>query len=288
MLTAAVGAYYQPPFYREMRNLSGQVNTNLRAQKSIHSVLGVNYAFKAWKRNFSLTSEVYYKHLWDLVPYEFDNVLIRYFGQNQAKGYSAGFDVRLNGELVEGAESWISMSVMKTAEDIIGDKYTEYYDTAGNAIANIAANADRIVDSNTIFPGYIPRPTDQRVNFALFFQDYIPKFKFIKVSVSLVFGTGLPFGPPDSDRYKDDLRIPPYRRVDIGFSGQLWNPIWAKKKNVFNQGLKSAWLTLDVFNIFGITNTVSYLWINDINNNRYAVPNYLTARRINAKLLINF
>ena len=288
VLTAAVGAYYQPPFYREMRNLSGQVNTNLRAQKSIHSVLGVNYAFKAWKRNFSLTSEVYYKHLWDLVPYEFDNVLIRYFGQNQAKGYSAGFDVRLNGELVEGAESWISMSVMKTAEDIIGDKYTEYYDTAGNAIANIAANADRIVDSNTIFPGYIPRPTDQRVNFALFFQDYIPKFKFIKVSVSLVFGTGLPFGPPDSDRYKDDLRIPPYRRVDIGFSGQLWNPIWAKKKNVFNQGLKSAWLTLDVFNIFGITNTVSYLWINDINNNRYAVPNYLTARRINAKLLINF
>lgn len=288
VISAAVGTYYQPPFYREMRNLQGEVNTGLRAQKSLHAVLGYNLAFKAWKRPFSFTTEVYYKHMWDLVPYEFDNVLIRYFGTNSAKGYSTGIDLRLNGELVEGAESWISMSIMKTGEDIIGDRYTAYYDSAGNELAFNSRNQPRIVDSATIFPGYIPRPTDQRVNFAMFFQDNIPRFKFIKVSLSLIFGTGLPFGPPDSDRYKDVLRIPPYRRLDMGFSGQLWNPEWAKRKNGFNQGLKSVWLSLDVFNILGITNTVSYLWVSDIYSNRYAVPNYLTNRRLNAKLQVTF
>ncbi|MFN8321115.1 MAG: carboxypeptidase regulatory-like domain-containing protein [Chitinophagales bacterium] len=288
VLTAAVGTYYQPPFYREMRNLDGEVNTKLKAQKSLHAVLGVNYAFKAWKRNFSFTTEVYYKYLWDMVPYKYDNVLIRYLGTNSSKGYAAGIDLRLNGELVEGAESWISMSIMKTAEDIIGDKYTAYYDSSGRQIANTPRNQSKIASTDTIYPGYIPRPTDQLVNFAMFFQDYIPKFKFIKVHVSMVFGTGLPFGPPGRDKYKDVLKLPAYKRVDIGFSGQLWNPIWAKNKTVFNQGLKGVWLSLEVFNIFGITNTVSYLWVRDISNTQYAVPNYLSSRRINAKLVINF
>ncbi len=288
VLTAAVGTYYQPPFYREMRNLDGQVNTSLRSQKSLHAIIGLNYAFKAWKRNFSFTTEVYYKYLWDLVPYKYDNILIRYLGTNSSKGYSAGLDLRLNGELVEGAESWISMSIMKTQEDIIGDKYTAYYDSTGRQWANTPRNADRIVDSATIYPGYIPRPTDQLVNFAMFFQDYIPRFKFIKVHLSMVFGVGLPFGPPGRDKYKDVLKLPAYKRVDIGFSGQLWNPNWAKQKNTFNQGLKGVWISLEVFNIFGITNTVSYLWVRDITNTQYAVPNYLSSRRINAKLVVNF
>ncbi len=288
VLTAAVGTYYQPPFYREMRNLDGQVNTSLRSQKSMHAIVGLNYAFKAWKRNFSFTTEVYYKYLWDLVPYKYDNILIRYLGSNASKGYAAGLDLRLNGELVEGAESWISMSFMKTQEDLIGDKYTAYYDSSGKQLSYTSRNFDRIVDSATIYPGYIPRPTDQLVNFAMFFQDYIPKFKFIKVHLSMVFGVGLPFGPPGRDKYKDVLKLPAYKRVDIGFSGQLWNPIWAKQKNRFNQGLKGIWLSLEVFNIFGITNTVSYLWVRDISNTQYAVPNYLSSRRINAKLVVNF
>lgn len=287
-ITAALGTYYQPPFYREMRNLDGQVNTNLKSQKSLHALVGVNYAFRAWKRNFSFNTEVYYKYLWDQVPYEFDNVLIRYFGTNSSIGHTGGIDLRLNGELAEGLESWISLGVMGAFENIKGDKYTEYYDSAGTAIANVAINQDRIVDSSTINPGFLPRPTDQRVTFSMFFQDYIPKFKFIKVHLTMVFGSGLPFGPPDHDRYKDTFRIPTYRRVDIGFSGQIWNPKWAKKPNVFNQGLKSAWISLEVFNIFGITNTVSYLWVKDANNINYAIPNYLTARRINAKIMFNF
>lgn len=288
VVNAAVGTYYQPPFYREMRDLDGNVNTKLKAQKSLHAVAGVNYAFKAWKRPFSFTTEVYYKYLWDLVPYEFDNVLIRYFGKNQSTGYAAGIDMRLNGELAEGLESWITLSVMSTQENLKGDKYTAYFDTSGAQVSYTAQNIPNIVDSSTIYPGFIPRPTDQRVNFSMFFQDYIPKFPFIKVHLSLIFGTGLPFGPPDNDRYKDVLRIPPYRRVDIGFSGQLWNPKWAKKESKFNQGLKSVWASIEVFNIFGITNTVSYLWVSDIYGSRYAVPNYLTARRINAKVVVNF
>jgi hypothetical protein len=288
VLTAAIGTYYQPPFYREMRDLQGNVNTNLKSQKSLHAVIGLNYAFKAWKRNFSFTTEAYYKYMWDLVPYKYDNVLIRYLGTNSSKGYAAGLDLRLNGELVEGAESWINMSFMHTAEDLTGDRYMAYFDSTGKEVANSARNQGKIVDSTLNYPGYIPRPTDQLVTFAMFFQDYIPKFKFIKVNLSMVFGSGLPFGPPGPDKYKDKLRLPSYKRVDIGFAGQLWNPMWAKNKSKFNQGLKSVWLSLEVFNIFGITNTVSYLWVRDISNTQYAVPNYLSSRRINAKLVVNF
>ncbi|MBL0308618.1 MAG: carboxypeptidase-like regulatory domain-containing protein [Bacteroidetes bacterium] len=288
VFTASAGTYYQPPFYREMRNLKGEVNTKLKAQKSFHGVLGMNYAFSAWKRPFSFVTEAYYKYLWDLVPYKYENVLIRYLGENLSKGYAAGVDFRLNGELAEGAESWISMSIMSTGEDLRNDQYVAYYDSNGVAWANTERNQSRIVDSATIYPGYIPRPTDQRVNFALYFQDYIPKFKFIKVHIAMVFGSGLPFGPPGADKYKDKLRLPPYRRVDIGFSGQLWNPEWAKNKNKFNQGLKGVWISVEAFNIFGITNTVSYIWVRDIFNTQYAVPNYLTTRRINAKLVVNF
>lgn len=288
VINVAGGLYYQPPFYREMRNLKGEVNTNLRSQKSAQVVAGFNYAFKAWKRPFSFVTEVYYKHLWDVVPYEFDNVLIRYYGENQAKGYAAGIDFRLNGELAEGDESWISLSFMKTGEDIIGDKYTAYYDSTGKEVPNTRTYRDVIVDSATINPGYIPRPTDQLVNFALFFQDHIPKFKYIKVNLSLLIGTGLPFGPPDNNRYRDLLRVPPYRRLDIGFLGQLWSSDWAKKKKGFGVMLKSVWVSLEIFNVLGIQNTVSYIWVRDVANNQYAVPNYLTNRRVNGRIVVNF
>ncbi len=288
VINIAGGLYYQPPFYREMRNLKGEVNTNLRSQKSAQVVAGFNYAFKAWKRPFSFVAEAYYKHLWDLVPYEFDNVLIRYYGQNQANGYAAGIDFRLNGELAEGDESWISLSFLKTGEDIVGDKYTAYYDSTGKEVPNTRTYRDVIVDSATINPGYIPRPTDQLVNFALFFQDHLPKFKYIKLNLSLLIGTGLPFGPPDNNRFRDVLRVPPYRRLDIGFLGQLWSSDWAKKKKGFGVMLKSVWVSLEIFNVLGIQNTVSYIWVRDVANNQYAVPNYLTNRRVNGRLVVNF
>ena len=289
VITAATGLYYQPPFYREMRNdFTGVVNTSMLAQKSYHATAGINYSFVGWHRNFNFTAEVYYKYLWDLDPYQYNDVNIQYLGNNSGKGYTYGLDMRLNGELAKGAQSWISMSVMQAEERIPGLSYEAYYDSSGQQIANNADNAPLIKDSVRVKPGKFPMPTDQRVNFNLFFQDYIPQFPFITLHINMVFATGLPFGPPNNNFYEDVFRMPSYKRVDMGFSGQLWNPKWAKRRNKFNQGLKGAWLSLDVFNVFGIQNVASYLWVSDSGGNQYAVPNYLTTRRVNVKLLVNF
>ena len=289
VVTAAVGTYYQPPTFREMLNsFTGVVNTSMKAQKSLHAVLGFDYAFKAWGRNFDFTTEAYYKNMWDLDPYQYSNDLIQYQGNNSAMGYAFGVDARLHGELAKGLESFLTMSVMKTAQKINGASYEAYYDSSHTQIAYNQDNIPLIRDSTRIHPGYFPRPTDQRVSFNMYFQDYIPKFPFIKIHINLVFATGLPFGPPTNTFYENTLRMPPYRRVDIGFSGQLWTPKWAKKPNKFNQGLKSVWLSMEVFNIFGIDNTVSYLWISDYSGSQYAVPNYLSNRRVNVKVAFKF
>lgn len=292
VFTAAAGLYYQPPFYREMRNLDGVVNTQLASQKSAHFVVGLDYNFKAWGRPFKIVTEAYYKHMWDLVPYELENVLIRYFGENKSKGFATGLDFRLNGELVKGVESWLSMSVMTTKENIEGDFFYRYFDAEGNEVFRGQVRPDQIADSQRVEPGYLPRPTDQRISFNLFFQDYLPKNDDFKVHLNLVFATGLPFGPPDSKRYNDLLRIPPYRRVDIGFSAQLYDRERRIEKigapSGFFAGFKSVWATLEVYNIFGIENTVSYLWVKDFRNTVYAVPNALTNRLINARVIFEF
>ena len=289
VFTASTGLYYQPPFYREMRNdFTGVVNTSLLAQKSYHAVIGLNYSFKAWNRPFNFTTEAYYKLMWNLDPYQYNDVLIQYLGNNNGKGYAYGLDMRLNGELAKGLQSWVSMSVMQAEQSIAGLTYTAYYDSSHNQIPYSPDNLPLIKDSATVKTGKFPLPTDQRVNFNLYFQDMIPQFPFIQLHINLVFATGLPFGPPGDNFYENTLRMDAYKRVDMGFSGQLWAPRWAKRKNKFNQGLKGVWLALDVFNIFGITNIASYLWVRDAQGDQYAVPNYLTSRRVNAKLIVNF
>lgn len=299
VFTAAGGLYQQPPFYREMRNQAGQVNLALRAQKSAHFVVGMDYAFTAWNTPFRFTTEAYYKYLWDIVPFKYENVLIRYFGTNNSKGYAAGLDLRLHGELAKGAESWVSLSIMQTEEDIRDDFFTRYTIEKTKEEANglVASETLDTVSVENVFPGNIPRPTDQRVSFAIFFQDYIPKAPFLKVHMSLVFGTGLPFGPPVATRFQDTFRIPPYRRFDIGFSAQLYD--YKRKvekgkvvKAVGNR-VEQAWLSLEIFNLFGIQNTVSYFWVNGVDVRtgdvgQFAVPNYLTNRRVNLRLKIDF
>jgi hypothetical protein len=286
---ASGGMYYQPPFYRELRDLNGQLNTNVRAQQSYHAVVGMDYNFKAWRRPFKLVAEVYYKYLNDLVTYEIDNVRIRYYAKNNSRGYATGLDLKVNGEFVKGIESWMSMSVMTVQEDILDDFYYDYYNASGEQIVFGVTEDQVVADSIRREPGFIPRPTDQRVNFALYFQDYVPKLPQLKMHLNLVFGTGMPFGPPDYTRYRDTLRIPPYRRVDIGFSYLL---LGEKKKFVGPKNplkyFKSIWISLEVFNLLGTNNTLSYLWISDITNRQYAVPNYLTTRRINAKIVMKF
>ncbi|MBL0049570.1 MAG: TonB-dependent receptor [Bacteroidetes bacterium] len=284
----SAGYYYQPPFYRELRDLNGVINTNLKAQTSIHFVLASDYNFKMWDRPFKFVAEGYYKYLDNLVPYEIDNVRIRYYANNNAKGYATGIDLKLNGEFVKGLESWVSVSVMQTQEDIKDDFYYDYYNKKGNKIVKGYTFDQVATDSVLHTPGYIPRPTDQRVNFALFFQDFIPRFPSWKVHLNLLYGSGFPFGPPSYERYKDTLRIPPYRRVDIGFSKQLLSETKVlPAKNPFHF-FKSIWASAEVFNLLQISNTISYLWVTDVTARQYAIPNYLTRRQLNIKLIFKF
>ncbi len=264
----ASGIYYQSPFYKELRYPNGELNNNILSQKSIHYVLGSDYLFYKWGRPFKWITELYYKKLDNLIPYKVDNVRIQYLAENNSSGYATGIDFKINGEFVSGVESWASLSIMQTEEDIIGDSYIDS-------------------EGNTIEPGYIPRPTDQRINFSLFFQDYIPGNLNYKMHLNMIYGSGLPFGPPKSEKYQDILRIPDYRRVDVGFSAILKSENKRAKikfMNIFN----SAWISAEVFNLLDINNTVSYLWVSDIGGRQYAVPNYLTRRQINLKLILRF
>lgn len=266
---ASSGLYYQSPFYRELRDLEGKLHTDVKAQRSVHYVLGSDYNFKIWQRPFKLVTEVYYKGLDNLIPYEVENVRIRYYAKNNAEGYAKGLDVRLNGEFVPGIESWASLSVMKTEADIIGDTYTDE-----NGITNEV--------------GYYARPADQRVNFSLFFQDYLPKLPSFKMHLNLVYGSGFPLMAPDTYKGEYEFRMPDYKRVDIGFSVVLkkeGTPV--KRFNPF-KFTKSSWISLEVFNLLDIENTISYLWIQDVSGLQFAVPNYLTARQLNLKLHMEF
>lgn len=263
----ASGIYAQPAFYREMRDPNGILNTDIKSQKAFHLSGGFDYNFMAWdEKPFKVTAELFYKQLWDLIPYEYDNVRIRYRANNDAKGYAYGGEVRLFGNLVKDAESWVSLGVMKTA----------------NRILNTQTNT---------WSAFVPRPTDQRFTLGMFFSDYLPRNKNFKAFVNVMYSSGLPFWPANTNfdpRYK--LRVPDYKRVDIGFAALLLD---GSKKGEYNfspfNHFESVWLSLEVFNLLNIRNVIAYEWIQDFSNNRvYAVPDRLTARLINLKLAVRF
>jgi len=277
MFHIASGIYYQPPFYREMRNPTGILNRELKAQQSIHVVAGADYMFKAWERPFKFTAEIYYKYLSNLVPYKVDNVRVEYAGENLAKGYATGIDMKVNGEFVKNAESWFSLSIMQTREDIRNDYYLI---KEGN-------------DTRKVEPGYYPRPTDQLFNFGLYFQDYLPNNPDYKVHLNFLYGSRLPYSSPSTNRYNEIFRIPPYRRVDIGFS-----KILKKEDSLLSSGnplryFSNIWISIEIFNLLDINNTISYQWVRTISNQSgvegiFAVPTYLTSRRFNIKLTAKF
>lgn len=266
----ATGLYHQPAFYRELRNQQGQINTAVRAQKSYHLVVGGTYDFVRSDRKFRLLAEAYYKHLWDIVPYDVENVRIRYYGDNLATGYATGLDLRLNGELVKGAESWINLSFLRTREQFTGVDH----------LRRTIDNPDTVT-----FVRDVPRPTDRFLNLSMFFQDYLPQNENFKVHLALNVGTGLPFGlPEDNVTFRNLYRISPYRRVDIGFSALLWNESWRYRKPHHPlRAFENAWVSLEVFNLLRVSNTASHTWVKTIFLQQYAVPNYLTSRRINLR-----
>jgi len=252
------GLYYQPPFYRELRDSLGTVHPEVKAQKSVHIVIANDYSFGLWGRPFKLISEVYYKQLSDVNPFTIDNVKIRYRARNNAVAYAAGVDLRLHGEFVPGTESWFSIGYLQTEENI---------------------------DNR----GYISRPTDQRLKLALLFQDYVPSIPSLKMYLNLVYNTGVPGGSPSyADPYLYQNRLPDYFRTDIGISYVFVdaknppNKKWMKKFKQLSAGL-------ELFNMFDNQNSITNTWVKDISSNRYVgIPNYLTGRVLNVKVAMRF
>lgn len=267
------GFYDQMPFFKEMKSRDAQIIKGIRAQRAVHYLLGYDHLISGYERPVRFTAEIWYKALSHLIPYQIENLNIRYLPGQEATGYATGMDFKINGELATGAQSWVSLSLMKTEEDIKGDYFLNNRSGSG---------------TEKIYPGFIARPTDQRVNFSMFLQDYFPGYPSVKMSMTLFYGSRLPFGPPNGQRYMDTFRMPPYRRADVGFSKVLVD----QKKRVSGQGsgfkIKEAWIGFELYNLFDINNTISYIWISDIKNQMHAVPNYLTGRRINLKLSVQF
>lgn len=265
-LRFATGLYYQSPFYKEYRmpvvdtdgNTIITLNKDIKSQRSLQFILGGDYTFRALDRPFKLSAELYYKHLSNLIPYEVDNLKIVYSGLNETTGYTAGLDMKLFGQFVPGTDSWISFSLMKTQESLNGIN--------------------------------VPRPTDQRYSFAMYFTDYFPNIPKLKFSLRGIFSDGLPTTAPQSSRDVGYFRAPAYKRVDAGLSYALLSPL--KEGDVKRAGIlkhiKSIWLGVDIFNLLDISNVSSYYWVTDVNEIQYAVPNYLTRRQFNLRLSVDF
>lgn len=260
---ASIGWYHQPPFFKEMIDPVGKLYTGVKNQVSIHYVLGSSYAFNMWDRPFRFTAELYYKHLDHLIPYTINDVDIRYLPAYEARGYAAGIEFKLNGAFVENTESWATLSFLSTREDRINDAYGAY-----------------------------PRPTDQRVNFGMYFQDYFPSNPGYRVYTLAFFGSRLPYSSPDYDNPSEYYHLRAYKRIDIGLSKSLVLDRNGKRK-INLRRVHDAWFSLEVFNIFGFNNQASYQWIRTVSNqdgypNMFAVPNFLTGRLFNMKLSVDF
>ena len=278
------GLYNQTPFYREIRNLDGSLHKGAEAQRSYQIVAGNDFKFRAFNRPFILTSEAYFKYFTHVIPYDIDNVRIRYYANQSARAYATGLDFKVNGEFVKGIDSWASLSFMNTREDIRGDYYL--VDAEGKQLPFYNHTDAQVAD--TVALGWHNRPSNQTVFFSLFFQDYIPNFPTWRVNMTLIFGTGLPVSNNNSDFYSTSRNYPPYRRVDIGFSKQLIHEGSSFRKGNPLNYVKNMFVSLDVFNLLDIPNTISYTWVKYVDNNYYGVNNYLTPRYINLKLVMEF
>ena len=258
-LRIATGIYYQAPFFKELRDTTtvnhvtvARLNEKIKSQRSIHFVAGYDYRFRSMNRPFRFTAEAYYKILQNLIPYSINNVKVVYYGDNICSGYAAGLDMKLYGEFVPGTDSWISLSLMKTQMKLNGHS--------------------------------MPLPTDQRWAMNLFFTDYFPGTDRWKMALRLAFADGLPFSAPHKETERNSFRAPAYKRADIGMSYRLFENE-AKRKNM---PFRNVWLGVDCLNLLGINNVNSYYWITDVTNQQYAVPNYLTGRMLNARVLFEF
>lgn len=284
----AAGLYHQPPFYRELRKYDGTLNTGIKAQKSTQFVAGVDYNFNGpGNRPFRLTTEAYYKQMTSVVPYDIDNVKIRYLGNNNARAYATGVEMRLFGELVEDAQSWLSLGIMRTRENLDNDFYYQYKNAAGEIIT--PKSTDQIVaDSIKNNVEWLRRPSDRLITVGLFLEDYLATNKNFKVHVNMLYGSNMSYNIPNSVRYRNGLIVEPYIRVDIGFSALLLSEKSSRRSHNPFRGFNNIWASVEIFNLIDRPNIISYQIIKDFTNNSFAIPNRLTPRLINFKLLARF
>ncbi|HTB24466.1 MAG TPA: carboxypeptidase-like regulatory domain-containing protein [Puia sp.] len=276
---AAIGIYDQPPFYRELRAPDGTINPEVKAQQSFQATAGFDINFKENEKPFRLSVEAYYKDLWNVNPYNINNVSIQYYAENNAKAYAVGVEGRLFANLVKDAESWVSIGIMQTKEKINGATYYDY----------TLDSLNRPLDSTLVHQGWIRRPTDRLFTLGMFIQDYLSTNKNFKVYLNLIYGSNLPYSVPGSVKYRDALIIDPYIRADVGFSALLLDNDKANRRshNPFRK-LENIWATLEIFNVIDRENTISYLFVKDFSNTTYAMPQRLTPRLINLKLVTRF
>ncbi|MDE1190631.1 MAG: carboxypeptidase-like regulatory domain-containing protein [Arachidicoccus sp.] len=284
---ASGGIYDQPLFYREMIGLNGDVNTQLKAQKSWQVTVGADYSLQVFNRPARWVTEAYYKNMWDVDPYDINNVSIQYYANNNAKAYAYGIETRLFAQLVKDADSWISLGIMRTKENINGLNYTDYLNAEGQVITS-SSQDKTVADSAAHSVGWIRRPTDRLVTFGMFFQDYLPQNKNFKVYLNTIFGTNLPYNITGSTRYRNALEIPSYLRVDMGFSALLLDAERKQRSRSPFLGVKNIWASLEVFNLINKDNTISYTLLKSFDNNTYALPNRLTPRLLNFKIMLNW
>ena len=288
VLKLAGGAYNQPPFYRELRRYNGSLNTEVKAQKSYQVVAGVDYNFKGFgDRPFRLSTEAYYKSMNNVDVYDVDNVKIRYAGNNNAKAYATGVEARIFGELVKDAESWFSIGIMRTKEDLENDFYTQYKNAAGEIITS-QTNDQVAVDSIKNNVGYVRRPTDRLITAGLYLEDYLTTNKNFKFHLNLLYGSNMSYNIPNSVKYRNALTIEPYIRVDAGFSAQLLSEKSKRRSHSPFRSFENIWASFEVFNLIDRRNTISYQLIKDFANNVYALPNRLTPRLVNFKIVGRF
>jgi len=275
---ASLGVYDQPPFFREMLRPDGTLNTALKAQRSWQVVAGFDRNFRMGDRPFRFTTEAYYKQLTRVDPYDVNNVHIQYFGQNNAKAYTTGLEFRLFGELVKDAESWLSLGFMRSREKIDTSYYNYTLDAQGRPTDSVRTEA-----------GWVRRPTDRLFTLGLFLQDYLATNKNLKAYLNFLYGSDLPFNIPGNLRYRNALTIDPYIRIDVGFSALLLDSEKSNRRSHSPfRNFENIWATLEVFNLIDRANTISYMLIKDFSNTTYAIPNRLTPRLLNLKLVGRF
>jgi len=271
LIRFSAGAYAQAPYYRELKNFNGNLNPDSKSQHSYQILSGIDRKFDGLGTRLKFTSEVYYKFLTRLTPYKTEDLKIRYFSDQKSKGYAAGLDLSLSGNFAKELESTFRLSFMKTEEDIKNDQYII---PGRPGIPNM-----------TVEPGYLKRPSDQRINLGILFQDRLLQNPTYKVHLNLLFASSLPTGPPATQRYEDVFKIPAYKRVDIGFSKDFADPDSKRIVPFIKKYFQGLSAHIEIFNLLNNKNTASYLWLKDIGAVQYAVPNYLTFRKFNFRII---